>query len=422
MRRARARTAALLTAAALPLAACHGDDEATAGGDTAPDSAAGPVTSSSPTDSAAPSSTPPSASAAGSSAAPSTAAPASAAEQVDAAIAGMTREQQIAQLFVVGIPLEDVHQGDALAEQQPGGIFLAGRSQLAADDLAGLTAAWQEAAGTTGLWIAVDQEGGNVQTLSGPGFAELPTAVEQGRLPEAQLEALADGLGASLDRAGINLDLAPVADVVPAGTEQSNQPIGVYGREYGSTADEVAAAAEVVVDGLAAHGVTAVFKHFPGLGRVRGNTDTSDEVVDPDTQPDDASVGVFARLAEGADAPPFVMTSSAVYPAIDRSEPAGWSAEVVDGLLRGQLGFDGVVISDDVGAAAAVQDVPPGERAVRCLDAGGTLVLTVDRTLYPEMLAAVMDRDRTDDAFRIRVDAAVRTALLAKAEAGLLAP
>jgi beta-glucosidase-like glycosyl hydrolase len=397
----RARTAVLLIAAALPLTACQGfATPPAAGSGTAESSSVG---------SGAPSST----------AAPSTE-PMSAEQHVQAVIAGLSREQEIAQLFVVGVRLDDLSQGDDLAAQTPGGIFLAGRSQLPADDLAATTAAWQEAAGSPGLWIAVDQEGGSVQTLSGPGFAELPAAVDQGRLPEGDLAALADGMGASLARAGINLDLAPVADVVPAGTEQSNQPIGVFGREYGSTAAEVAEAAEVVVDGLAAHGVTAVLKHFPGLGRVRGNTDTSAEVVDPDTVAGDPSVRVFGELADAADAPPFVMTSSAIYPGIDGSEPAGWSSKVIDGVLRGQLGFDGVVISDDVGAAAAVQDVAPGERAVRCLAAGGTLVLTVDASLYPEMLAAVLDRDRTDDAFSTRVDAAVRTALLAKAEAGLL--
>jgi beta-glucosidase-like glycosyl hydrolase len=399
--RARTRTAALLLGAALPLVGCQGADEAGR---------------------AAPSTTSPSSSAAGSSTAEPSGTAASEEDQVEAALAGMSRGEQIAQLFVVGVPLDDIGRGDALAAQAPGGLFLAGRSKVASDELARVTAAWQQAAGPTGLWIAVDQEGGNVQTLSGPGFPELPAAVEQGRLPEPELEALADGMGASLDRAGINLDLAPVADVVPAGTEQDNQPIGVFGRQYGSTAEEVAAAAEIVVDGLAAHGVTAVLKHFPGLGRVRGNTDTKDEVVDRDTTADDASVRVFGQLAEDTDATPFVMTSSAVYPAIDGSEPAGWSAEVIDGVLRGQLGFDGVVISDDVGNAAAVQDVPPGDRAIRCVAAGGTLVLTVDPATYPEMLAAVVDRDRTDDAFRARVDAAVRTALLAKAEAGLLAP
>jgi beta-glucosidase-like glycosyl hydrolase len=333
----------------------------------------------------------------------------------------MTREQQIAQLFLVGVPLDDVHQGDDLAARGVGGIFLAGRSKAAADDLAAVTSAWQQAAGATGLWVAVDQEGGAVQTLSGPGFLPLPTAQEQGRLPRAQLRELAGGMGASLAAAGINLDLAPVVDVVPAGTERQNQPIGVFRRQYGATAAEVRAAASIVVDGLAAHGVTAALKHFPGLGRVRGNTDTTGQVVDTQTRPDDAQVRLFADLARSP-AAPFVMTSTAIYQAIDGTRPASMSGTVVDGLLRRQLGFSGVVVSDDVGAAAAVQSVPPGKRALRCIRAGGTLVLTVVPSLFPEMLAAVVDRDRADGNFRARVDAAVRTALLAKARAGLLTP
>jgi beta-N-acetylhexosaminidase len=403
--RARLRTAVLIATAVLPLAACDGDGTTTGtatGTGTAPGSAA-------------PSST-------AATTAPPSATPGTAGERADAVIAALSREQQIAQLFVVGVPLDDVRRGADLAARGVGGIFLAGRSQLPADDLARVTAAWQDAAGATGLWIAADQEGGDVQTLSGPGFPELPTAKDQGRLPEPQLASLADDLGASLDRAGVNLDLAPVADVVPAGTEHSNEPIGVHGRGYGSTPAEVSAAVEVILDGLADHGVTGVLKHFPGLGRVQGNTDTKAEVVDPRTRGDDPAVQLYGDLAEGAERRPFVMTSSAVYPAIDGSRPAGWSEQVVDGLLRDQLGFDGVVISDDVGAAAAVQAVPAGERAIRCLDAGGTLVLTVDPALFPEMLAAVVERDRTDDAFRARIDAAVRTALLAKAEAGLLTP
>jgi beta-glucosidase-like glycosyl hydrolase len=390
------RAAAVLIAAALPLAACSGGSPTSAApSTTSPE--AGPTRSPSPSSTAPPSSE----------------------QEVEAALDELTREEQIAQLFVVGVPLDDIAQGDDLADRGVGGIFLAGRSQLSTDRLARTTAAWQEAAGPTGLWVAVDQEGGNVQTLSGSGFAELPTAQEQGRLPEAQLQELADRMGESLSDAGINLDLAPVVDVVPAGTEEQNAPIGAFGRQYGATAAEVGAAADVVIDGLHDSGVTATVKHFPGLGRVRDNTDTSGRVVDTVTRADDPQVRLFGELARSS-AAPFVMTSSAVYRAIDDTQPAGWSSEVVDQLLRHDLGFDGVVISDDVGAAAAVKDVPPGERAIRCLDAGGTLVLTVDRTLFPEMLAAVADRDRTDDAFSRKIDAAVRTALLAKAEAGLL--
>ena len=77
-------------------------------------------------------------------------------------------------------------------------------------------------------------------------------------------------MGAELPTAGVNLDLAPVADVVPAGTEAGNEPIGAFDRQYGSTAPEVTAAAGAVVDGLAGAGVTATLKHFPGLGRVAG--------------------------------------------------------------------------------------------------------------------------------------------------------
>jgi beta-N-acetylhexosaminidase len=90
-------------------------------------------------------------------------------------------------------------------------------------------------------------------------------------------------------------------------------------------------------------------------------------------------------------------------------------------LLRERLRFDGVVISDDLGNARAVRDVPPGERAVRFLGAGGTLVLTVEPAIVPEMIDAVLQRSDADPAFAATVHDAVRTALLAKDRAGLLA-
>jgi beta-N-acetylhexosaminidase len=408
VRRLRLRALAVLTTVALPLGACS------VGGSAGGSGSEGSTADSSARSAPAPSSSGTSGPGPSTGAAPTQG-------RVEQVMATMTREEQIAQLFLVGVRLDDLGRGADLVARGVGGIFLAGRSRIAADELAGITRAWQDRAGGTGLWVAVDQEGGNVQTLSGPGFASLPTAEEQGRLPRARLEELADGLGASLSAAGINLDLAPVVDVVPAGTEQQNEPIGSYGRQYGATPAEVGAAASVLVDGLAEHGVTAVLKHFPGLGRVRGNTDTTGRVVDGETRPDDAQVRLFAELARST-AAPFVMTSTAVYRAIDDTRPASMSGRVVDGLLRGHLGFDGVVVSDDVGAAAAVQDLTPGKRALRCLYAGGTLVLTVDPDLFPEMLRAVVERDRTDDSFRRRIDRAVRTALLAKAEAGLLTP
>jgi beta-glucosidase-like glycosyl hydrolase len=358
---------------------------------------------------------------AGSSSTPSSSSPAPAppADPVDAALAGLDRRAQVAQLFVAGVPLEDLDGGDALAESGVGGLFMAGRSTAPATELAATAQRWQSLSPGPGLWVAVDQEGGDVQTLQGPGFERLPSALEQGALPPAELATLADGMGTALRKAGVNLDLAPVADVVPAGNEAANEPIGQFDRQYGSTPEAVAPAVGTVVDALDRAGVTATLKHFPGLGRVQANTDTTADVTDPVTTADDPQVTLFGHLA-GSAAQPFVMVSSATYPQIDPAAQAAFSPAVVTGLLRERLGFAGVVISDDLGNARAVRDVPPGERAVRFLAAGGTLVLSVDPAIVPDMIDAVVERDAADPAFAATVDAAVRTALGAKEGAGLL--
>jgi beta-N-acetylhexosaminidase len=332
----------------------------------------------------------------------------------------LDRRGRVGQLFVAGVRLDSLADGTGLAGSGVGGIFLAGRSRAPAGELAATVSGWQSAAAGPDLWVAADQEGGQVQTLSGPGFDVLPPAVRQGALPAAELGGLADRLGASLSGAGVNLDLAPVADVVPAGTEEANAPIGVFDRQYGSTPEAVVAAAGTVIDGLAAHGVTATLKHFPGLGRVQQNTDTSARVVDGVTTAADPQVAAFGRLASSP-ARPFVMVSQAIYSRIDPATEAMFSHSVVTDVLRGQLRFTGPIITDDIGKARAVQAVPAGDRAVRFLAAGGTLVLTVDASLVPGMIDAVLARSDGDPAFAAQVDAALHTALLAKARAGLLA-
>jgi beta-N-acetylhexosaminidase len=338
---------------------------------------------------------------------------------VAAALSGLDRRGRVAQLFVAGVPLEDLAGGAALAAGGVGGLFLAGRSEVPATELAATVAGWQSLAPGPGLWVAADQEGGTVQSLRGPGFEPLPSALDQGGLPADELAGLWDRTGGALHGAGLNLNLAPVADVVPPGTESANPPVGAFDRQYGSTAAEVVADAGVVVKGLATHGVTATLKHFPGLGRVQANTDTSARVTDETTTAGDEQVTAFGTLARSS-AHPFVMPSSAVYTQLDAAAPAAFSPAVLTGLLRGRLGFAGVVISDDLGNAAAVQDVPPGERAVRFLAAGGNLVLTVEPAIVPVMIEAVLARADTDAAFAATVDSAVHTALLAKARAGLL--
>ena len=234
-----------------------------------------------------------------------------------------------------------------------------------------------------------------------------------------EVRATARGTGESLRTAGVSLDLSPVADVVPEGTARGNAPVGRYGREYGTTAEAVTEDAGAVVAGLGEAGVTATVKHFPGLGRVTRNTDTSADVRDTATTADDPDVALFGELAALPERP-FVMVSSATYEQIDPGAVAAFSPVVVQQLLRGRLGFDGVVISDDVGEATAMADVPVGERATRFVAAGGTLVLTIDADLAPTMVDALLERAAADPAFAAQLDAAVRTALLAKARAGLL--
>jgi beta-N-acetylhexosaminidase len=398
------RTAAVLLCAVLPLllAACA----ATAPSSSPTTSAGRPSRTSSapaPTSTAAPTSTP----ASGPDAA------------VDAVLSRLDPRARIAQLFVVGVPLTALASGDGLVQQGVGGVFLAGRSTASTGDLAAVTGRWAAEAPGPRPWVAADQEGGQVQTLKGPGFALLPSAVDQGRLPLPQLAALADGMGAALQSAGVTLDLAPVADVVPAGTEHANAPIGFFDRQYGSTPDQVGAAAGTVVDGLAAHRVTTTLKHFPGLGRVTANTDTTAGVTDSVTTADDPQLAVFGALA-ARPAAPMVMVSLAIYGRLDGSQPAAFSPAVVTDLLRGRLGYRGPVISDDLGKATAVAAVTPGDRAVRFLAAGGTLVLTVVPSQLGPMIDAVTARAAADPALAAQLDAAVRTDLLAKERAGLL--
>jgi len=341
----------------------------------------------------------------------------------EAALARLDARQRAEQLLVVGVPATDPASGDALLASTPyGGVFLRGRSTAAAADVGAVTTAWAQAARDAGRpvpWVSADQEGGAVQTFSGEGFADLPTARTQGRGTPDEVRATARGTGESLRTAGVSLDLSPVADVVPEGTARGNAPVGRYGREYGTTAEAVSEDAGAVVAGLGEAGVTATVKHFPGLGRVTRNTDTSADVRDTATTADDPDVAVFGELAALPERP-FVMVSSATYEQIDPSAVAAFSPVVVQQLLRERLGFDGVVITDDVGEATAMADVPVGERATRSVAAGVTLVLTIDADLAPAMVDALLERAAADPAFAAQLDAAVRTALLAKARAGLL--
>ncbi len=170
--------------------------------------------------------------------------------------------------------------------------------------------------------------------------------------------------------------------------------------------------------GLSDGGVAATVKHFPGLGRVRANTDTTAGVTDAITRRHDPYLEPF-RAAIEADAP-FVMMSSARYTRLDPRQPAAFSPYVVGRMLRGDLGFDGVVISDDLARARQVARFPPAERALRFIGAGGDVVLTVDPAPLPAMYRAVLGKARRNADFRAQVRASALRVLTAKQEQGLL--
>lgn len=300
-----------------------------------------------------------------------------------------------------------------------GGVFLAGRSGAGtAATRAGIHRLRRGAAAIVPLTVAVDQEGGYVQTLTGPGFNRIPTALEQGRKPASQLRRDTVAWARQLRAVGITLDLAPVADTVAPGSGAANPPIGAFQREYARTPGAVADRIRTVVPALRTAGIGATLKHFPGLGRVRANPDTSTAAVDRVTSPTDPNLQPFrAGIAAGAAA---VMVSSARYPRLDRSNVAVFSPAVITGLLRRAWGYDRLVVSDDLGRAVAVQHVPLSRRAVAFVAAGGDVVLDV-RTADAGVLAASLLREFTSNAgFRHRVDNAVQHVLADKKRGGLL--
>jgi beta-N-acetylhexosaminidase len=337
----------------------------------------------------------------------------------------LTLAQRIGQLFLVGVTgdiagpvttaaVNTYHFGSLLMTPTTEGVSA----------LAAATAHMQSLAPANGgvrFFVAANQEGGAVQQLTGPGFSVMPAAVVQGTWTTSALRAAAESWGRELHAAGVNFDLAPVMDVVPAGTAASNAPIGALGREFGSTPAGNGASGAAFIAGMTAVGVATSAKHFPGLGRVTGNTDFTANVVDTVTTPNDPYLGSFrAAVAGGA---PFVMVALATYTKIDPSKLAVFSPTVMR-LVRSTsgsgLGFRGVIMSDDIGDAVAVQSIAPATRAISFLSAGGDMITSQSIAPAEPMAAAVLAKATSDPSFRAVVDDAVQRVLAAKQAYGLL--
>jgi len=351
-----------------------------------------------------------------------------------ATLDGMTLEQRVGQLFMVKLSPMAVGASikNAIVTWHIGNVWY-GRTTIGveairqvSDALRNLTTGDQTGSATAKvpLFISANQEGGggtgptDIQGLSGTGFEMIPTAVTQGTWPTDQLETQAGDWGKELHDAGVNVDFAPVADVVPAGTESQNAPIGQLEREYGNDPATVASHVTAFITGMHDAGVATTVKHFPGLGRVAGNTDTTAQVVDRVTTRNDPDLESFRAAIQDATSD-FVMVSLATYTKIDPTHIAAFSSIVMQDMLRDDLGFDGVIMSDEL-AATAVVSLTPAARAVRFLEAGGDLIVLTPVSTAITMAKAVATRATSNPTFRAVVDAAALRVLEAKDEAGLL--
>jgi len=212
--------------------------------------------------------------------------------------------------------------------------------------------------------VMIDQEGGYVKRLPGPPDIG-PNEIEAAGGEKA---ALSEGrkTGEFLKPLGINIDLAPVVDVAHDNTADT-----IASRTYGSDPATVGRYGAAFVEGLQGAGVAATPKHFPALGLSSDNTDFGAVTVDASASEIKADMESFrAPIKAGAR---LVMVSSAVFPALGGDEQAVYSSEIIGDSLRGQLGFDGAVISDDLESPAA--GTAPGDAAFRAVRAGVDLVL-----------------------------------------------
>lgn len=335
----------------------------------------------------------------------------------------MTARQRVGQLFVIGLAndrLGPVEIG-AIRAYHFGSVTFVVTTTEGMASVRATTEAVQSLAGEftdrVGFFVAVNQEGGTIQALRGPGFSAIPSAVEQGGLDPSTLRKDAAAWARELLSAGVNFNFSPVMDVVPPGTESQNEPIDVLEREFGHDPATVGRHGVAFLRGMKRAGVTTSAKHFPGLGRVEGNTDFTANVVDDVTTPDDPYLQPFQDAIDAG--VPFVMVALATYTRIDPDHLAVFSPMVL-GLLRDTMRFDGVIISDEIGYAEAVQSIPAGQRAVDFIAAGGDMIIS--KTVPPAvaMAKALLARVRSDQAFRARVRKAVLRILRAKHAAGLL--
>ncbi len=329
-------------------------------------------------------------------------------------VAEMTLREQVGQTVLLRFEGAAVptYVADALRAREAAGVVLFGDNVVSSSQVRDLTRRLQRAAGDSAL-VSADQEGGAIRILpfaaSSSGQSAQDTA--------SRARTAARRTARDLRAVGLNMNLAPVADV-GAG---EGSPLG--DRSFPGDSDAVASLVEAAVAAYREARVAATAKHFPGLGGATANTDDApatirtgrEELEQSDLEPFRAAIGAGV---------PIVMVGHARYPAFDRDNIASQSNTVIEGLLRQELGFDGVVVTDSLEAEASLDassgSVPLG--AIRALEAGADLALTTDDASYAPVFERLLDRARRSPEFRARIERSAGRVLELKRRLGLRGP
>ncbi len=285
------------------------------------------------------------------------------------------------------------------ADQQPFGFILFQRNCDSPDQVKALVDDLRQAVGRPDAPVLIDQEGGRVARLKPPHWWAAPPGAAYGELyardTAAGLEATRLGarlIAADLQRLGIDVDCLPVLDVPVPG---AHDVIG--DRAYSRDPDVVAALGRAAAEGMLAGGLLPVIKHIPGHGRAHVDTHVALPVVDAPL--DELEATDFAPFRALADLP-WGMTAHVVYSAIDTDNPATTSPAVIDRVIRGMIGFDGLLLSDDLNMEALSGDL--AERARAALAAGCDIALHCSGVLV-EMQAVAAAVGPLSDAAEARI-------------------
>ncbi len=308
-------------------------------------------------------------------------------------------------------------------EADPAGYILFGRNCENAEQLRALTDDLRSLHGRDRLLVSIDQEGGRVARLRPPEWASYPAGEAFDRLyqiaPASAIEAAranAHAMALELSEMGITVDFHPPLDV-----RQPNAHDVIGDRALGSDPVQVAAIGRAILDGLARGGVTGCIKHMPGHGRSMADTHKEMPTVTASAEELEHDIAPFRSLASA----PMGMTGHLLFTAWDADNPATLSSKVIAEIIRGAIGFDGLLLTDDIDMEALEGTIP--ERSAKAHAAGCDIILNCWAKMddmrgiveaLPTMSGAVAARlDRALENTQVRDDLGEAADLLAKRDA-----